>query len=102
MTPALDYEKYGLAETKDKFSALTAKANATGRPFTVLKGGKPWVEVRPLAATGASDEEAEGITITPVRRAVPVADLKELFAHYDGKYRPVEDGFSSPAGSEEM
>ena len=99
MAPAIDHERYGLAETKDKFSALTAKANSTGRPFTVLKGGKPWVEVRPLAAC---ESIATEITITPSRRQVPVADLDELFAGYEGGFSPSEDGFASPSGAEEM
>ncbi len=98
MSPAIDYERYGLTETKNRFSALTVKANMTGRPFTVLKGGKPWVEVRPLAVdTGPSD-----ISITPIRRVVPVSDLDELFAGYSGEYMPREDGFASPVGQEAM
>lgn len=98
MAPAIDYERYGLAETKDRFSALTAKANATGSPFVVLKGGKPWVEVRPLATAGRTAD----VSITPVRRSVPVADLDELFAGYDGGYTPTEDGFTRPVGREVM
>ena len=70
----------------------------TGRPFTVLKGGRPWVEVRPLAVdVGSSD-----ISITPIRRVVPVSDLDELFAGYNGEYTPQEDGFASPVGHEVM
>ncbi len=98
MPPAVDYERYGLAETKDKFSALTAKANSTGRPFTVLKGGKPWVEVRPLAVDSGPDD----ISITPTRRVVPISDLDELFAGYSGEYVPKEDGLASPVGCEAM
>lgn len=99
MTPAIDYERYGLAETKDRFSALTAQANSTGRPFTVLKGGKPWVEVRPLAFCEHLTAE---ITITPAQRHIPVTDLDELFATYDGSYSPSEDGFAASSGVEEM
>lgn len=100
MAPAVDIDRVGLAEAKDKFSALTAKANATGRPFTVLKGGKPWVEIRPLAAQQLKDSGE--ISIVPNRRNVEVADLDDLFAGYDRSFRPVEDGFASPAGEEEM
>ena len=98
MSPAVDYERCGLAETKDRFSALTAKANLTGRPFTVLKGGKPWVEVRPLAVDSGPDD----ISITPTRRVVPVNDLDELFAGYSGEYVPEEDRLASPVGREAM
>ena len=41
--------RFGLAEAKDRLSALTASANETGLPFIITKGKKPWVEVRPLA-----------------------------------------------------
>ena len=98
MSPAIDYERHGLTETMDRFSALTAGANMTGRPFTVLKGGKPWVEVRPLAV----DTDPSDISITPIRRVVPVSDLDEIFAGYSGEYAPQEDGFASPAGQETM
>lgn len=97
MTPTLDLDCYGLAEAQDHFSAVTAKANSTGRPFVVLKGGKPWVEVRPLAVGGTT---GAGITITPTRRNVPVADLDALFAGYDGDFSPTEDGFAASAGHE--
>ena len=100
MAPALDFEKCGLTEAKDHFSALTAQANSTGRPFTVLKGGRPWVEVRPLAVQ--HDERAGEIRIAPVRRTVAVADLDDVFAGYDGDWAPQEDWFSQPAGSEEL
>lgn len=98
MTPVAKTEQYGLAETKDRFSALTAQANATGRPFTVLKGGKPWVEVSPLATKGREVD----IVIVPTRRNVAVADLDDLFADYHGDYRPQEDGFASARGHEVM
>ena len=97
MTPVAKTEQYGLTETKDRFSALTAQANATGRPFTVLKGGKPWVEVHPLATKREVD-----ITIIPTHRNVAVADLDDLFADYRGDYRPQEDGFASARGHEVM
>lgn len=100
MEQAVEYGRYGLAETKDHFSALTAQANATGRPFTVLKGGKPWVEVRPLAAR--RQKAPDTVSIVPVRRNVAVADLDELFGGYSGGFVPREDGFAAPAGSEEM
>ena len=98
MTPVPKMDQYGLTETKDKFSSLTTQANATGRPFTVLKGGKPWVEVRPLATKKQNAE----ITIAPIRRNVAVADLDELFIGYQGDYRPQEDGFASASGCEAM
>lgn len=93
-------ESYPLTEAKDKFSALTAKANATGAPFRVLKGGKPWVIVSPVSSNQGSDQA--GIHIQPVRRTVAVADLDALFASYDDSFVPREDGFASPAGSEEI
>lgn len=98
MTPVPKMNQYGLAETKDKFSSLTTQANATGRPFTVLKGGKPWVEVRPLAAKKQNAE----ISIVPMNRSVAVADLDELFAGYQGDYQPQEDGFAPASGCEAM
>ena len=91
-------DSVGLAEAKDNLSALTARANATGRPFTILKNNKPWVEVRPIA----DPREDEPIRITPLARGVRVADLDELFVEYDGEFRPTEDGFSRPVGEEAM
>ena len=35
-------------------------------------------------------------------RDAEAADLGDFFANYDGSFRPVEDGFASPAGEEEM
>lgn len=118
---------YPLTVAKDKFSALTAQANATDSPFVVLKGGKPWVEVRPLAAV--SPEPPDAISIEPVRRHVGIADLETLFVEYDsslapisndsiwgdypeqlieptsgsaGRFVPAEDGFAGPVGREEL
>lgn len=66
----------GMAEAKSNFSKLTASVNATGIPITVFKNNKPWVEIRPLAAsrddfatlppeTIAAVEEAEAIKADP-------------------------------------
>ena len=93
--------EYPLTEAKDRFSALTSEANATGTPFVVLKGGKPWVEVKPLRMAdhlGDSDQ----IHITPVHRAVEVADLDDLFAGYHGAYEPTEDEFAQSVGCEDL
>ncbi|MBM6682491.1 type II toxin-antitoxin system Phd/YefM family antitoxin [Collinsella intestinalis] len=94
-------ERYPLTEAKNRFSELTRQANATGRPFMVLKGGRPWVEVRPLRSDVR--EDADGISIMPEHRSVAVADLSELFERYEQRsdvYRPVEDAFASPVGEE--
>ena len=101
MAPLAECDAYGLAETKNNFSALTAKANEQDRPFLVLKGGRPWVEVSPLAAQPAVKTGGR-IAITPVRRRVPIADIDDLFAHYEGDFSPSEDGFARPCGLEEM
>lgn len=94
-------EEYSLSETKDRFSALTSMANSTGRPFRVLKGGRPWVEVVPLAP--ARPQDGDGIVIEPCSRAVPVADLDELFSGFDeASFAPAEDGFARPSGNEVM
>lgn len=93
-------ESYPLTEAKDKFSALTARANATGIPFRVLKGGHPWVVVSPV--TAAKPDKRDEISIRPVRRTVAVADLDALFADYDGAFTPSEDGFAGPVGHEGM
>lgn len=70
----------------------------TDRSFTALKDGKPWVGARPLAVdAGPSD-----ISTALIRRVVPVSDLDELFAGYNGEYAPQEDGFASSAGQEAM
>lgn len=96
--PLRKIEDYPLTEAKDKFSALTAQANASGMPFRVLKGGKPWVVVSPVSTSPADDRD--GITIQPVKRTVPVADLDALFVGYDGDFTPHEGGFADPVGSE--
>ena len=77
---------YPLTVAKDKFSALTARANETDCPFVVLKGGKPWVEVRPLAAP--APRSAGEIVIEPVRRRVEIADIGRLFVEYDSSAAP--------------
>ncbi|MBQ9067526.1 MAG: type II toxin-antitoxin system Phd/YefM family antitoxin [Eggerthellaceae bacterium] len=87
------------SEAKNKFSALTTKANSTGTPFVVTKNRKPWVEVRPLAVK----PQREGvITITPLRREVAIPDLDELFDNYQGDFVAREDGFANATGSEAM
>ena len=98
MSPVLESKRYGLAEAKDRFSALTAHANATGMPFVVLKSGKPWVEVRPLASEAKLT--SDDITVVPLRRSVPVTNIDDLFDGYDGEFEPVEDGFAKPSGRE--
>lgn len=89
-----------LAEAKNQFSALTAEANRTGRPFTVLKNNKPWVEIRPLAVE--FDSRPDAIHITPVHRRVEVADLDELFHDFEGDFVPVEDGLATAVGWEAL
>lgn len=84
----------GFTEARDSFSALTRQANTTGEAFTVLKHGKPWVEVRPLATDREPAKPAD-------HRYVPV-DLDELFAGYTGDFKAVEDGFAKPVGREAM
>ncbi len=98
--PLKQIEDYPLTEAKDRFSALTAEANATGVPFRVLKGGKPWAVVCPASSGRASGDGT--ITIQPVKRTVAVPDLDVLFAGYDSSFVPSEDGFVSPMGSEEL
>ena len=98
--PLPKVESYSLAEAKDKFSTLTSRANATGIPFRVLKGGKPWVMVTPISSEATRGSSS--VVIHPLKRAVNIADLDTLFAGYDDSYVPQEDGFSSPMGSEEM
>ena len=93
-TPATE-RTVGFAEAKNQLSALTSQANATGMPFIVTKNNKPWVEVRPLATPKGA------VTITPLRHAVAVPDLDDLFAGYDGDgFCAAEDGFASPVGRE--
>lgn len=99
--PLPKVKSYPLTEAKDKFSALTAQANATGVPFRVLKGGKPWAMVTPISTETASDDRGS-VEIRPIKRAVSVVDIDVLFSDYDGSYVPKEDGFSSSVGSEEM
>ena len=84
----------GFTEARDSFSALTRQANLTGEAFTVLRHGKPWVEVRPLATDQESAKPAN-------RRYVPV-DLDELFAGYTGNFKATEDGLTKPVGREVM
>lgn len=101
MTPTIGCPEktVGFAEAKNSFSALTTHANDTGMPFTILKNNRPWVQVRPLAVR----ERPKGaVTIVPVRREVPVADLDDLFAGYDGGFAAGEDGFAQPVGEEAM
>ena len=40
----------GLAEAKNNFSKITALANETGKPITVLKNNKPWVVIVPVSS----------------------------------------------------
>ncbi|MCH9275343.1 AbrB/MazE/SpoVT family DNA-binding domain-containing protein [Bifidobacterium amazonense] len=48
------------------------------------------------------------IVITPERQRITrigrynVPDLHDLFAGYDGRYTPHEDGFTSPVGKERL
>lgn len=98
--PAKQIDEYPLTEAKDRFSALTAEANATGVPFRVLKGGKPWVVVSPVSAGHVSGNDS--IIIRPVKRTVAVPDLDVLFAGYNGDFTPAEDAFSNPVGGEEL
>ena len=84
--------RFGLAEAKDRLSALTASANKTGLPFIITKSKKPWVEVRPLAV---KEPPAGAVTITPMGREVVVADIDEVFAGYEGSFIAREDGFAS-------
>lgn len=89
-----------LAEAKNNLSALTAYANETGTPFTILKNNKPWVRVLPLAARQKSSST---IAIVPLRREVEVVDLDKLFDGFDGPIpRIVEDGFAGAVGREAM
>ncbi len=98
--PAKQIDEYPLTVAKDRFSALTAEANATGVPFRVLKGGKPWVVVSPVSTGHTSGNDS--IIIRPVKRTVAVPDLDVLFAGYDSDFTPVEDAFSNPVGGEKL
>lgn len=55
MTMGQPIATIGLSEAKTNFSSLTAKANSTGVPITVLKNNRPWVEIRPLAVQEKCD-----------------------------------------------
>ena len=92
-------EKISFTEAKDRLSALTVRANATGRPFVITKNNKPWVEVRPLMVR---ERPFDAITISPVSRELVVPDLDEVFADYDGDYVAREDGFVAAIGAEAM
>ncbi len=88
------------AEAKNNLSALTASANETGMPFTILKNNKPWVRVQPLAT---HRKQPGTITIVPVRREVEVPDLDRLFEGFDGPVpHMAEDGFANAIGREAM
>ena len=98
MTPSTN--GVALAEAKNNLSALTAYANETGMPFTILKNNKPWVRVQPLATRQKSSST---IAIVPLRREVEVADIDDLFKEFDGSSAQiVEDGFAGAIGREAM
>ena len=99
MTAIVPEDRYGLSEAKNRLSALTAQANATGSPFVIMKNNTPWVEVRPLAVAPRPEGS---VTITPIRREVSIPDLDELFDGYSGEFVAHEDGFAAPAGAEAM
>lgn len=40
-------ELIGLSRAKAEFNKVTAHANETGRPVTVLKRNAPWVRIAP-------------------------------------------------------
>lgn len=87
------------SEAKNNLSALTARANETGMPFTVLKNNKPWVRIQPLAVRTRSSST---IAIVPMRREVAVPDLDKLFEGFDRQDRICEDGFAGAVGQEAM
>lgn len=89
----------GLAEAKNRLSALTNEANETGKPFIIYKNKRPWVEVRPLDVRKQVDG---GISIRPVRHEIEIPDISKLFESYDGSFQPEEDGFANPVGREEL
>ena len=37
----------GLGDAKNNFSRVTAEANRTGKPVTILKNNRPWVVIQP-------------------------------------------------------
>lgn len=41
-----------MAVAKTNLSKIAMRANETGEPVTVLKGSRPWFEIRPLAYRG--------------------------------------------------
>lgn len=88
----------GLADARNRLSALTNEANATGKSFVIYKNNQPWAEVRPLSVRAP---QVDAISITPLRHEVQVANLDELFSEYEGGFVPREDGLASPAGREE-
>lgn len=93
--PAL--QTYSLTDTKNNFSAYTAEANRTGRPFIVEKQDKPWVKITPMQQETLADS-----IIVPAKNEVVVADIDELFAGYEGDFVPTEDGFAAPCGAEAL
>ena len=63
-------ELIGLSRAKAEFNKVTAHANETGRPVTVLKRNAPWVRIVPLAVGDPGErgkileqDKAMGITI---------------------------------------
>lgn len=78
----------GMSDAKANFSKLTAEVNRTGRPVTVFKNNKPWVEIRPLAAeedvpsdTCEAMNEADAIAANPSHRSYRTAE--SLFSALD-------------------
>lgn len=51
-------ELIGLSRAKAEFNKVTAHANETGRPVTVLKRNAPWVRIVPLVV-GDPDERGK-------------------------------------------
>ncbi len=90
----------GLADAKNRLSALANEANETGSSFVIMKNNVPWIEMRPLATRSGGDRGP--VRIEPIRHEVVVADIDELFDEYDGTYVPQEDSFAAAAGSELM
>lgn len=78
----------GMSDAKANFSKLTAEVNRTGRPVTVFKNNRPWVEIRPLAAeenipsdTREAMAEADAIVADPNHQTYRSAN--ELFSALD-------------------
>ena len=65
--PGNDDEMIGLTRAKAELNKVTARANETGRPVTVLKRNAPWVRIVPLAARNRSGKEG-GETWTSAAR----------------------------------